>query len=89
MQIRRFLGGVVVFIYFPFAYGSVSVSYTHLIEINGTECASSTIHGGQNFLTVKIQGYSDPFFILYRYLYFECQPDCASVCRIRKIAQSG
>ena len=24
MQIRRFLGGVVVFIYFPFAYGSVS-----------------------------------------------------------------
>lgn len=29
------------------------------IEINGTECASSTIHGGQNFLTVKIQGYSE------------------------------
>ena len=27
-------------------------------------------------------GYSDPFFIFYRYLYFECQPDCASVCRI-------
>ena len=25
------------------------------IEINGTECASSTIHGGQNFLTVKIR----------------------------------
>ena len=32
---------------------------------------------------------NDPFFIFYRYLYFECQPDCASVCRIRKIAQSG
>ena len=24
LQIRRFLGGVVAFIYFPFAYGSVS-----------------------------------------------------------------
>lgn len=29
------------------------------IEINGTEYATSVIHGGQNFLTVKIQGHSD------------------------------
>lgn len=39
--------------------GRKNTFHIDCIEINGTECASSTIHGGQNFLTVKIQGYSE------------------------------